>query len=91
MIGRLVGLVEDIRNILQTSLAPVERPGAASKRPAPDPAIAEAAGAGHPKLLRAAAHQLAEWAKHIDCPAPYYCCSLANDLSRAADRLQAHK
>jgi hypothetical protein len=43
-------LLEDIRNLL-SSFAPVEQPGAADERPAPDSAIPPTApGAGHPNL-----------------------------------------
>jgi hypothetical protein len=45
-------LLEDIRNILLSSFAPVEQPGVADERPAPDSAIPPAPGAGHPTLTR---------------------------------------
>ncbi|GFG72719.1 hypothetical protein [Mycobacterium botniense] len=38
------------------------------------------------KVLRAAAIQLTEWAQHRDCPAPFYCRSLARRLTDIADQ-----
>lgn len=54
----------------------------------PDPADFPTAGSGHPKLLRACADQLENYARHIACPAATYVRSLADQLRKLAEQTE---
>ncbi|BBZ09828.1 hypothetical protein [Mycobacterium branderi] len=93
-LDRLDALVAEIRDLADSSAAPVTPPDAAAERPAGEIASADtpgAAPAGHPNLLRAAAHQLRDWAADAGCGAPHYCRSLSKQLEDAAEQIVHHK